>query len=179
MMFELCLPAPPLSSPSSSGSRRGVGKEVSLLRLIQNPLVPNLLVGKHQGSNWQECALYWRVRKPHCSWPGGKALKERRSDQKSPWTSHRQASLPAFGGEIAQDLKTDPHFQTIGAPPEARPIWWAFWKTLTRVLSTSNALTFVPQDVQLACHGREERADEESTMMENISFLKKKSSSCW
>ena len=82
------------------------------------------------------------VKKPHRYRPGTVALREIRRYQKSTELLIRKLPFQRLVREIAQDFKTDLRFQRVQllvlCRRQVRPIWLAFLKTPTCVLSMPN-----------------------------------------
>ncbi|XP_062071300.1 histone H3.3C-like [Lepus europaeus] len=94
------------------------------------------------------------VKKPHHYRPGTVALREIRRYQKSTELLICKLPFQPLVREIAQDFKTDLHFQStaIGALQEAREIYLVGLFEDTNLCAIhAKRVTIMPKDIQLAC----------------------------
>ena len=112
------------------------------------------------------------VKKPHCYRPGTVALREIRHYQKSTELLIGKLPFQCLVPEIAQDFKTDLHFQSaaIGALQAASEAYLVDLFEDTNLCAIhAKRVTIMPKDIQIAHHTHGEHAYE-FTMMRNISF---------
>ena len=118
-------------------------------------------------SHSQECALYWRGEEASSLRPGTVALREIRRYQKSTELLIPNSPSSVWCGKLLRTSKqicTSRVQLLVLCRRQVRPIWLAFLKTPTCVLSMPNYpniaihVAIMPKDIQLARHIRGERA---------------------